>query len=103
MTKSIKSQVIALGKEEWEKHRAKNDYPDWHGCLLVNPYCPSDLCVLPADHVGTAEGWHCLGTDAYDDPLRIRESQAWFLHEPGATREMLIEAGARKLRELEDG
>jgi len=33
-------------------------------CRLVNPLCPEDLCWLPANHAGAAEGVHHLGTMA---------------------------------------
>jgi hypothetical protein len=38
---------------------------DWPQCPMINPQCPDDLCILPAGHVGTAEGYHVLGTTAY--------------------------------------
>jgi hypothetical protein len=41
------------------------DREDWPQCPLVNPMCPDDLCILPAGHVGTEEGYHVLGTTAY--------------------------------------
>lgn len=43
------------------------DRSEWPQCPLVNPNCPDDLCILPAGHVGTAEGYHVLGTMAYTD------------------------------------
>lgn len=43
------------------------DRSEWPQCPLVNPNCPDDLCILPAGHVGTAEGYHVLGTMAYTE------------------------------------
>jgi hypothetical protein len=34
-------------------------------CPLINPACPSDLCILPAGHPGTEDHVHILGTDNY--------------------------------------
>jgi hypothetical protein len=41
------------------------DRSGWPQCPMVNPLCPVDLCILPAGHAGTAEGYHVLGTTAY--------------------------------------
>lgn len=68
-------------------------------CPLVNPLCPDDLCILPAGHPGTDDGYHVLGTTNYDYAER-------FVHEPfkmlpvGTTKDELIAEGDRVAREL---
>lgn len=42
------------------------DRSTWPQCPLVNPMCPNDLCILPAGHDGTEEGYHVLGTTPYN-------------------------------------
>lgn len=62
----------------------------WHKstCGLVNPMCPDDLCVLPPGHVGTAEGYHLLGTMSYShackfpsDRMTGRRNKGWLIQE----------------------
>ena len=63
-------------------------------CPLVNPLCPSDLCVLPAGHDGTEEGYHVLGTDNYTLAQRYIAARSLFIMMPvGTTDEALIERG----------
>jgi hypothetical protein len=59
-------------------------------CPLVNPGCPSDLCILPAGHVGTEEHVHVLGTDNYSQATRYRE---FHLAEVGTSDEELVRRG----------
>lgn len=40
-------------------------FPKWRGCTLVNPLCPTDLCVLPKTH----KGLHKLHTSPEPEKL----------------------------------
>jgi hypothetical protein len=59
-------------------------------CPLVNPACPSDLCILPAGHVGTEEHVHVLGTDPYSQATRYKD---FHLAEVGTSDEELVRRG----------
>ena len=37
----------------------------WRGCLMINPYCPDDLCTLAPGH---EEHMHCLETMPQGEP-----------------------------------
>lgn len=95
--------IVEAGYEAWKSRPA----PPEVRCPLVNPLCPNDLCILEANHPGTEQGWHTLGTDPYDQPHRyIRpgsKNYVLFLHPdgPGVSDADLIAAGADRARELE--
>ena len=65
-------------------------------CPLVNPLCPEDLCFLPKNHIGTAEGYHVLGTTAYDQAEHFSKKD--YITDRPVTREWLIEEGWRRQR-----
>lgn len=93
--KSIRQQVIDLGEERWRDEGRRG----WEGCPLVNPLCPDDLCVLPLGHVGTEQGYHLLGTDAYDDPLKLTKRSVLYLEGP-LPKEKLVKLGWKRQKEL---
>lgn len=62
-------------------------------CPLVNPLCPSDLCILPRGHVGTEQGYHVLGTTPYTDAERWPKD--WYVPELTTVR-ALVEEGWRR-------
>lgn len=97
---SVRAQVIALGESEWKASRESADWRHWRGCQLVNPLCPDDLCVLPKDHVGTAQGYHILGTTAWDYPLKLTKKSVIFFSEEELDQEGLIRLGWSTQREL---
>jgi hypothetical protein len=105
---TIRQKVITLGEQEWSADRKKGsaDWRHWKGCQLVNPLCPDDLCVLPKNHVGTEQGYHILGTTAWDNPLHVTKRSVLFLlqEETGDEREVdregLIRIGWTRQQEL---
>jgi hypothetical protein len=62
-------------------------------CPFINRLCPSDLCYLPANHLGTEEGFHITGTCAYD--YAVRWAFGDDLAPVGTSRRKLIDMGAR--------
>ena len=66
--------------------------PDRRRCPLVNPLCPDDFCVLPAGHVGAAEGWHWLQTSG----AAIKVSSAMWLGPKGSTRAHLMQLASAR-------
>lgn len=75
-------------------------------CLLVNPLCPDDLCVLPRNHPGTKKNEHLLGTmygSAGLNPspkYRLKMSRHMFLAPEGSTEDDLMELGCKRAEEL---
>jgi hypothetical protein len=62
-------------------------------CPFFNRLCPDDLCYLPANHVGTEEGFHITGTCSYD--YAVKWAFGDDLAPVGTSRRKLIEMGAR--------
>jgi hypothetical protein len=62
-------------------------------CPFTNRLCPDDLCYLPADHVGTKEGFHITGTVAYD--YAVQWAHGADLAPVGTSRGELIKLGSR--------
>lgn len=65
-------------------------------CRLVNPLCPDDLCTLPQNHAGSAEGKHLLGTSAGMESV----SHFMYLSHTAHTAEELINEGCEAARSL---
>jgi hypothetical protein len=74
------------------KHPNRSLFPD-PLCPFINRLCPDDLCFLPADHVGTKEGFHITGTVSYDYAVQWGHKDD--LAPVGTTRRKLINLGAR--------
>lgn len=62
-------------------------------CPFINRLCPDDLCYLPANHIGTEEGFHITGTCSYD--YAVKWAFGDDLAPVGTSRRKLIEMGAR--------
>lgn len=69
-----------MARDTIEKIRARLmiDHPwstrrdrGWQGCEMVNALCPSDLCQLPAGHLGVAENIHWVGTSV--EPMQLHK------------------------------
>src|SRR5262252_5612237 len=79
-------------REYWDYPKIPEaDGRDWHGCLLVNPLCPDDLCWLPIVG-GKPHRLHCLGTDRWDHRFTLAGT-AFYMSEISTTREDLISEG----------
>lgn len=96
----IRSQIAQMV----ERHLAETGEDWWNAkvpwgrrCPLVNPMCPDDLCVLPANHFGAAEGYHVLGTTSYSEAPKL--PLEW-MRPDGTSDEELIAEGARLQREM---
>ena len=88
----VEKQIREQGKPWYQVDRS-----GWPQCPLVNPHCPEDLCILPAGHDGTVEGYHVLGTTAYSHADKFPLD--WMMPE-GTTLKVLIEAGWRRQQEM---
>jgi hypothetical protein len=88
----VQEQMREQGKPWYRVDRS-----GWPQCPLVNPQCPEDLCILPAGHDGTVEGYHVLGTTSYHSAYKYPLD--WMMPE-GTTSEVLIEEGRRRRQEM---
>lgn len=86
-----------LEEEGVPYHRAKILKPGERPCQLANPLCVDDLCVLPRHHVGSDQGYHVLGTTAYNCAEQFPEE---WMQPTIDTRHQLIQAGCRLQRRM---
>lgn len=74
------------------------EWDRWGGCKFINPLCPSDLCRLPKDHVGSEYNIHLLGTSGEPELIPCMERHP----NKSATFNDLIAMGWKRQREMFD-
>lgn len=98
----VEERLAELGCDSFvslhRKHRDRENLFDGELCTLVNPACPDDLCFLPYGHIGTKEGYHILGTVAYNHAIRFK---GFPMAPEGTPRWALIRAGSRIARRID--
>jgi hypothetical protein len=102
LNRLVENQIAKYGCQsllDFQRQYPNKDLFDEPLCPFINRLCPEDLCYLPADHVGTEEGYHITGTTAYDDAHRWHYKSD--LGVVGASRRELISLGSR-LQELDE-
>lgn len=92
----VDNKIIASGCTslfDYQRKFANRGLFDPPLCTFINRLCPDDLCYLPADHIGTEEGFHITGTVAYD--YAVKWGFGDDLAPAGTSRQKLISLGAR--------
>ena len=96
LNRLIENQIARQGCKslfEFNQRHPDKELFDEPLCPFANRLCPTDLCYLPAGHVGTEQGYHITGTTAYDDAFKWHFGKT-DMQEVGMTRRELIQKGA---------